>query len=233
MPNPVAHASAQDDGDDVFDVTFTVSGTNRFVKATGALRTNTGNETFSTVVWGAGTLDESLAEISEIFNSQIVTAWYELVNPSLGTALPVRFTMSAAPPFATFGSVNLYDDVDQTTPRGALFTATGTDGEPEVDVTDSATGQLVIDGWGARFNTGQTMVATSPQAERTNLVSNRTYSGTSDVAGAPTSVVMEWTGASSFFWVQMAASLNPAVATPPIFKRRQAPHFVDETRWRD
>lgn len=197
-----------------FDVTTSVSSNaNRYLKCFVHLFSS--SVTADTVVWDPAGANESLTEVQETLQGNARVSYWELVGPSSGTSLPVRVTISATVSDAT-ASVNEYSDVDGTTPRDSLFSATySATNTATVDVTDSATGDLVVDGNGASFPTGRTWTVGASQTERTNFVAGGagSYNMTSEEAGASGTVTMSWeasAGGGGRNGVIMACSLNPA-----------------------
>ena len=149
--------------------------------------------------------------------------WY-LKTPAAGTANIVVTMPGAAKEFSV--GVSNYFNVNQTTPFGTVFKASGTSGTAVSNVvTDSAVGGIVIDSLATHqqdstsisVGSGQTQTWNAPVI---NLVSGQNGSADpwgagSREAGAAGNVTMSWTLGASASWASLAVSLNSAPNNAP------------------
>lgn len=155
----------------------------------------------TTVTWGGVSMDK-VGEAHYSGDDDLVAILYRiLAPPTSGSTIAATFAGNLT------GGVIVasYQDVDQSTPFGAVATANGNSGTASVNVS-AAVGDLVIDALmfsnAPTVGAGQTEVGNINQADK--------YAGHSYEAGAA-SVTMSWT-ATSTFWAIVGVALK-AVAS--------------------
>ena len=159
----------------------------------------------SSVTYGGQSL--TYVGAANLPNNTFADIWY-LLAPPAGTANVVVTTAGSQHFMA--GATD-YFGVNQTTPLGTLYTATGFSTTPSVTLA-SAAGQLVVDSLGTHGDAawitptgpGQTQL----WSQNTGGASGDGLGGGSDQAGAA-SVTMSWSEGGNDQWALAAIGLNP------------------------
>ena len=135
-----------------------------------------------------------------------IEMWY-LVAPNTGAAV-TTVTMTAFNYFEISAGISTYYNVDQSTPLTGFVTNTGTGTTASVDVPNTASTDLVVDG--VYFYTADATVDES-QDERWRVF-NASFmgSGSSTEAGDGSTVTMSWGLGSSIEWQMIGARIQVA-----------------------
>ncbi len=131
-----------------------------------------------------------------------------LVDPPVGTANVVVTFLPLTVNYAVGGSAS-FTGVNQSTPTGEFTSNGGTDTAPTVTVTDSNTGDLVIDTLGVDFNIAIGIPPGPGQAERWRGDFGGAFhlgAGSTEMASSP--VTMSWATSAPDDWAIGAVALR-------------------------
>lgn len=208
------------------------AGDDRLLVVSVAMRQSTGvMPTVSTITYGSQSLSKTdgaaanmTAENVDDTRKSRVEIW-KLVAPAVGTQT-CTITFSAIPTAAVAHHGTFYG-VDQTTPLGTAATATG-DVSPAddtititVDVTATATSELVIDAFADTLSTLVSFVSTagSGQTELSDRTTAALGSSMSSEAGVAGTVTMSWditlSSTAIHDWSQVGVPIKASSTTSP------------------
>ena len=160
---------------------------------------------------------EALTKLGSSANSSDANAeiWY-LVNPTSGTGEITADYQGS--PKARSGAHSFFN-VDQTTPLGSFFSATGLNAAPTVTVTGVAEGEVTVDTAAVKGGTSTTATVGSGQTKHWNgdVSSDIKTVGSRDTQTPDTpttaSVIMSWSLDDSIEWAIGAVAVKPVNAT--------------------
>lgn len=155
---------------------------------------------------------DSLTEVGSVSQSSNCTAQiWRLVNPDTGThTISVSFNQSAK---ARCGAVS-YLNVNQSTPTGSFFSASGLNSSPSVTVTGVGKDELAIDTLAVKGNPTATVGAGQTQRWNAAFSSDVRTAGSTEPGPTPGgNVTMSWSLSSSIEWALGAVELNAANPT--------------------
>lgn len=176
----------------------------------------------TSVTFGGQPLTRIGSQISGNLNNGVEI--FRLINPTSGAGT-VEINLAALSSNYVFASAVSFSGVEQTTPNGAFFSATGNNDNPIVNVTDSASGDLVFDTVSSAFNAASFVqglnqtVCTDAMDENTCRRGRRFFGGTSDVGASSiknengASVLMSWTLANPANWAIGAFAVKAVPST--------------------
>ena len=215
MPIAIDATSTQTGGEAAFTTlswSHTTSGDDRILYVEVAFGPTTA-ETVSSITYNSVALTEVISENGGDNNR--ISIW-RLIAPATG-ANTVLVTMSASTLRGCAAAISL-TGVDQTTPDDTASAGTATDTTPTINITNSATDDLVLGFLNFRNETAATVGAgqTTRVTQTGNPTSQNLYC--SSEPGAAGTITISWSGASNL-WKIAAFSVNPvAVVANPVYQ---------------
>ncbi|HET6352510.1 MAG TPA: hypothetical protein VFG89_10350, partial [Coriobacteriia bacterium] len=184
------------------------------------------------VSWNCGTTDRSISsvtftpsgggpaqELNLVKKQQAsgtnlrYSAIYSLLNPTADTLGTVTVTFSGAVSNGIVAGAADFAGVDQTTPLGTPAGANGSSTSASVTVGPITGNELVFDNvFQGGSSESQTLVTGAGQSQQWNAFSGNTRAASSIEQATGSSVIMNWTAATSSIWAIAAVPINPAPA---------------------
>ncbi len=149
---------------------------------------------------------------------------FRLINPPSAVGM-IEVNLAAVSSNYVFASAISFTGVEQSSPNGTFFSATGTSDNPIINVTDSASGDLVLDAISSTFNSASFVqgmnqtVCTDAMDENTCRRGRSFFGGTSDVGASSIKnengslILMNWTLANSANWAIGAFAVKAVPTT--------------------